>query len=625
MERLVEQSTAPDDNDSQMDAGSPSRSPSLGPPSTQSHKPPSHGEVDAVPDCRKPSDLLNSSAAGHALSALGHTTPGSPGLITPDASPVDLTSPSLSVHPETKCHRLSRQIHSLIPSRQTLKALASRVPGVPLLFAVIHGPDPSNDGHAAARLEDILHIPDPTSHPALLSRKLLAVCYCLQQLPYDFDMSSLHCSRSAVDIINDAMALITTEITCHDAMLTCLEGIECLMLQGLIYSDAGLIRKAWMTGRHVLNIQQLMGLDRKTSTGPIRSCDPNSDPARRPPPGLLWFRASSADRYNSLILGLPVASRDNSFSKQEFPEWDIPFDVIGRVYAVISGKISRRNESTAEEELSDEVIYTLTQTIDADLIAAAATVSEMWWEQPGAIRECSESNCFMPEMSTVKLQVRHFTLVMLLHLPYLLRQQQSQSDDPYAYNRKRCMDASRAVVKRFLDFRKPGGPITSGRSVDYSALVASMTLVIGHASLRRDPDGPTGSSQDVTERARDWKLAERARDIMGTAGKQWGDKLAAESAELLTKLLRSAQSDEGELVCLWRRAESTGAIPPCVINNFAQPGAAGVCGTMDFLREGPTMLQADADWSWLGSSADLDQWALHDADSMYWSMLNQGS
>jgi hypothetical protein len=228
-------------------------------------------------------------------------------------------------------------------------------------------------------------------------------------------------------------------------------------------------------------------------------------------------------------------------------------------------------------------------------------------------------------MSTVKLQVRHFTLVMLLHLPYLLRQQQSQADDPYAYNRKRCMDASRAVVKRFLDFRKPGGPITSGRSVDYSALVASMTLVIGHASLRRDQDGPTGSSQDVTERARDWKLAERARDIMGTAGKQWGDKLAAESAELLTKLLRSAQSDEGELVCLWRRAESTGAIPPCVINNFAQPGAAGVCGTMDFLREGPTMLQADADWSWLGSSADLDQWALHDADSMYWSMLNQGS
>lgn len=627
MKRLVDQSATPNERESPRQARSPLPSPAPGLRSCRSETASHQSEPGGAHDCKKPFDLLNSSAAGHALAALGQeTTPSSPALVTPGTSPVDLTSPSLSVHPETKCHRLSREIHSLIPSRETLEALATSILGVPLLFALIHGPDPSKDGPPVACLADILHVPAPTSHPALLSRKLLAICYCLQQLPYDFDMSTLHGSRPAVDIINDAMSLITTEVTCHDAMLTCLEGIECLMLQGLIYSDAGLIRKAWMTGRHVLNIQQLMGLDRKTAIGPIRSCDPDSDPARRPPPGLLWFRATSADRYNSLVLGLPVASRDNSFSKQEYPDWDVPLDILGRVYAVIAGKISRRNEATAEEELGEEAMFTLTQSIDNDLNAAAATVSEMWWDRPGAIPECSKSCSFMPEMSTIKLQVRHFTLVMLLHLPYLLRQQQPQGDDQYAYNRKRCMDASRAVVKRFLDFRAPGGPVNSGRSVDYSALVASMTLVIGHACRQCGFDDTLSHSQDGDERARDWKLAERARDIMGSAGKQWGDKLAVESAELLTKLLSSAQSNEATFAGLWSpKMDNGGSNPPGLLNSLAQPGAAAVYDTMDFLREGPMMLQADADWTWLGSSADLDQWALHGTDSMYWSLLNHGS
>jgi hypothetical protein len=55
------------------------------------------------------------------------------------------------------------------------------------------------------------------------------------------------------------------------------------------------------------------------------------------------------------------------------------------------------------------------------------------------------------------------------------------------------------------------------------------------------------------------------------------------------------------------------------MDSWVQPAG----GTLDFLREGPTMMQADADWSWLGSSTDLNEWALPGTDSMYWTMLNQ--
>jgi hypothetical protein len=272
------------------------------------------------------------------------------------------------------------------------------------------------------------------------------------------------------------------------------------------------------------------------------------------------------------------------------------------------------------QQHEEETIYALTQAIDVEMNAAAQITSDMWWDRPGAIRECSESDNFMPELSTIKLQVRHFTLLILLHLPYLLRDPLSTEQlqrNPYAYNRKRCMDASRSVVKRFLEFRSSATSITSGRSVDYSALVASMTLVVGHARLH---DG-------VDLQKRDLKLVDKTREAMDDIGKQWGDKLAAESSELLSRLLLPVQTD-GDLGLLASTntppAPSETPLLPCLLDSLTQPGSATVGGTLDFLREGPTMMQADADWSWLGSSTDLDEWALQGADSTYWTMLNQG-
>lgn len=579
-------------------------------------------------ECKKPVDLLDCSAAGNALTALGHTSPESPGLLKPAATPAGVSQHSAQL-PHPRYHLLSQQIHAIIPSRETLSAL-SKIPGVSFFFAIIHGPNPSQDGSPVARSEDILHVPPPTSHPALLARKLLAVCFCLQQLPYDFDMSALKSSRSAIDIMNDAMALVTREVTSNDDLLTCLEGIECLMLQGLIYSDAGLIRKAWMTGRRALSIQQLMGLDRKANLGPIRSCNPSSDPARRPPPALLWSRTIASNRHNSLVLGLPICSRDNSFATKEFPEWDLPLDKLGRKYAIIAGRVSERNEMI-EQGRDKGVVYALTQAIDIELDEAAQITSDMWWERPGAIRECNESDNLMPELSTIKLQVRHFTLLLLLHLPYISRTTaiaEEQMETLYLHNRNRCMEAGRAIVRRFLDLRRPGTSITSGRSVDYAALIGGMTIVLGHA---RSDAGLPGPVSDVSndEIARDMKLVEKARHVMESTGKQWGDKLATESAELLSRFIQSSKEVDGSglpvLSSAFRPAAALGAssLLPDSMESLTQPGPALVGGTLDFLREGPTMMQADADWSWLGSSTDLHEWALPGNNSIYWTMLNQ--
>lgn len=57
------------------------------------------------------------------------------------------------------------------------------------------------------------------------------------------------------------------------------------------------------------------------------SCAPDSEPQLVPDPAVLWYHINSSDRYNSLILGLPVGSYDDNSadpatqSGEDFARW----------------------------------------------------------------------------------------------------------------------------------------------------------------------------------------------------------------------------------------------------------------------------------------------------------------
>lgn len=66
------------------------------------------------------------------------------------------------------------------------------------------------------------------SHPIIISRLLLVIALCIQQLPHDYDRTRLQFVESLKDRKEKIINTIAT-VTSDDELIGSLEGIECLM------------------------------------------------------------------------------------------------------------------------------------------------------------------------------------------------------------------------------------------------------------------------------------------------------------------------------------------------------------------------------------------------------------
>jgi hypothetical protein len=66
------------------------------------------------------------------------------------------------------------------------------------------------------------------SHPIVISRLLLVIALCIQQLPHDYDQSRLHLVDSVKDR-KEKIVYTIANVTSDDELIGSLEGIECLM------------------------------------------------------------------------------------------------------------------------------------------------------------------------------------------------------------------------------------------------------------------------------------------------------------------------------------------------------------------------------------------------------------
>jgi hypothetical protein len=134
-------------------------------------------------------------------------------------------------------------------------------------------------------------------HPTAIARTLLYISICLQQLPPNFNTKQLHFPTSVESRIDRYISTVQTLITSDDELVTTIEGLECLILQGVFHINSGNPRRAWLTFRRALNIAQLMGLHKRDT----------------PVPGgrAMWFHVVQADRYLGLLLGMPCGCADD--------------------------------------------------------------------------------------------------------------------------------------------------------------------------------------------------------------------------------------------------------------------------------------------------------------------------
>ncbi|GAB1315618.1 hypothetical protein MFIFM68171_05828 [Madurella fahalii] len=405
-----------------------------------------------------------------------HLIPSTPvGAVAPGAQGTRASN-------SAKYEDLSRKLYAAWPCQRDLDQIL-RAPGGTSVF-LLQKIGYTNDLDSTTP-RDLLRLPPSGSHPVLIAQKLLLLGNFLQGIPSEH--TSVSCRRIKSQV-TEAAELVTG----NDEHANSIEHIECLMMQSMYQDNAGNLSRAWISIRRAMTVAQMIGLHRGGGSAmKPKTLDPEA--RQRIDPEQLWFRLVNADRYLSLMLGLPLGSPDNIFAAPSALEGRTPVERMRRLICLASGRILQRNSGD---------VYDLAETHEVDrlLQKASAAVPAQWWLMPELAAGDSDSLQGLALQDTVRLmdQLLHFHLLARLHLPYLLRSPVADGQfDPsrahahahahaYTYSKITTVNSSREVLARFVAFRhaRPTG-LYCAHGIDFLAFIAAATLCLAHVEAWR--------------------------------------------------------------------------------------------------------------------------------------------
>ncbi|KAI1344936.1 hypothetical protein F5Y15DRAFT_12300 [Xylariaceae sp. FL0016] len=444
----------------------------------------------------------------------GSDTVPSPVVLTP-------TSAQSGTDLPPRLAQISKNLHSEFPSQREIDAVSS---GFESQFITSFLADFKDvlEGRVEPT-SSISEIPPATSHPALLAKRLMQLANCMEQLrpgslPFHMSKESLRGKMRRM------VTAVSNLVTCDDDLVGSVEGLETLCLLVLYHANAGNLRKGWLVLRRTLAITQLMGIDR-WGDKPLKSVDPKSNPETRTRARSLWFRLVFSDRFLSLLLGVPAGTDDNSFFDPGSSPNDSPMDAIEKQHAVIGAAIIKRNCN----QKSDSA-FSVTHSIDCELDQIAKSMPPSFW-QPVRLDKFSDNpTARLESLGRVLRQMHHYHLIILLHLPYMLRDPKERRWD---YSKTMCMSSSRKLLRTFLVFRGINDSAFACRHTDYGALTAAMTLLLGYL----DPKLQARDEHTNGTRAADRKLVQEVRDTLHDMAVKNDDKMSREAADIMYRLL----------------------------------------------------------------------------------------
>ncbi|EXK36871.1 hypothetical protein FOMG_07763 [Fusarium oxysporum f. sp. melonis 26406] len=324
-----------------------------------------------------------------------------------------------------------------------------------------------------------LAIPDPTLHPLLIARRLIEIALGLQHLheSNSSDKGDSRLLRSAREASRRYFDAAIRYVTSQDLLVASYDGLEILMLEGLYHINSGNLKHGWMAFRRAISIAQLLNLPlRSQRSGEIY------EPSHAPKSRLLWFRLNYADRFLSLMLGLPSATTDDSVASSDVVAAESPLGRLDQLHTVIMGRLISRNQRIAAADPTQALQSELeeTQSLDQELQRIASLLPAEWW-LPHHLSD-SVTDASTSEASRLLAQVNHAHLLLILHLPYVLQSlsslQPRDADSLY-----KAVTASRDILSRFILYRKFNQVPTCCRAVDFKALTASATLLLAHLDV----------------------------------------------------------------------------------------------------------------------------------------------
>ena len=318
-------------------------------------------------------------------------------------------------------------------------------------------------------------------------------------------------------LVDTAVRLVTS----NEMIVGCIEGLECIMLEGAFHAKTGNLRRAWITFRKATVVAQLMKMD-LPNPPPVEARGANI----RLNSKLMWFRICYMDSFLSLMLGLPHVGQDTNMEIGVVDE--TPSSKLQRAHTHIARRIIERNRREASSH-----DLTATRQLDRELLEIANALPETFWVCPDFANLRPNTRESFLESLRLCDHLHHYNLVHLLHLPYLLRSEEESSY--HTYSKITCVNASREIITRFISWSNANRDMFAVycRIGDFFALMAGITVLLAHIDSHKFQVEDWRTHQRIADRT----LVRHLLEIYEKVGMNTHDKLTRKSAEQLRALL----------------------------------------------------------------------------------------
>lgn len=460
-----------------------------------------------------PKALKNGSGGNYSQSRSGQATFGGYSL--------GRTMRELEETKSSNYESISRELYTAFPSQHDADLIIGAGNTAPFLQFLCRPYEDIFRGEMlpASRLSAI---PNSKSHPVLIARTLLYLAHGIQNLhPSSLDHTQFDLGCPLTEAMQRFLDTACRLVTCNDEMLESLEGLECLILEGVFHINAGNLRRAWLVFRRAISLAQLTRLDRGDDTD-LAVLDSTTMAS----PSFMWHRIVSQDRYLALMLGLPLGTPDDCFGNPEpLALDDCPMGYLERIHCIIMSRITAMRGSKSDSLTSVDL-----RSIDLALDKAVRGMPPDWWQPP--IKSPGDGEA-LEDVLRIMFHITHFSLLIYLRLPYMLFDGEENTQNS---NKSTCVHASRELLNRYIRFRCMDSIAFCCKSIDYSAFMACLTLLLAH--LRRWHDSNGVDDGLAHQRLSDRAMVQETIELMTELGQESGDTVLEKTTELVTSLSR---------------------------------------------------------------------------------------
>ncbi|KAI0197640.1 hypothetical protein F4808DRAFT_438202 [Astrocystis sublimbata] len=477
---------------------------------------------------REPSPVVLANVCSPGLQVLAHAK-------NPGDSPSQVTRVPLANASEHA--RLSRALLQYLPSDEDVQLIAKASSSTSSMFYQMQSV-PYSALDDTRSIDSVFERPGLGAHPVLIARHMLYLATALQHLHPEFHQEIEGLSKAPHEMRHSLVETASDMVTARDGLLNNIEGLDCVIIESWYHANDGNLQRALIVVRRAITIAQVMGIHRKGNT---RCTVVSFETAAYP--DLLWFRMLAHERYLCLMLGVPPSTLDQTMASDAMLAGDTPMGRLDRIHCVIACRLLERNQTDPKED-----DYSLTQELDDRLQTASRDMPPGWWLTPNLANGLHQPTKLFWYMRQLFHQLFHHSLLVHLHLPYMLRC--SESDQQYEYSRVTCVNSSREILSRLIMFRSFNRIAFSCRTIDYFGLMAAIALLLAHIKRSQRRLGSYqrhGASMSMTDgllthqRPCDRALVEQAEVNMGDASRMTTDAMNAPCSDLLRRLLATEE------------------------------------------------------------------------------------